>query len=197
MKFQEGILLPSDGDVATFVSMIIPKYAIDDSVVFLVVGQILDLVSPTNRLLIAYKASMDPTPTGILAKNATFKGAEEYSKEAKGTKKKNQATKPKSIDEEVFQKDVSKNSGKGALKRIKKTIPRKSTTFGSKKQLEKLYVKVTEEALIHEGEIPNQEGKNPIQEVSSIKPMKLQLKVTKRAVIKRGVSIPDSPGTKK
>lgn len=59
--------------------MTIPKYDLDDLVVFLMVGRILDsmlnLVSPTDKFLIKYKALMDPTPTGILSKKVTFEDA--------------------------------------------------------------------------------------------------------------------------
>lgn len=77
---QEGIPLPTNDDVATFAQMTITKSTMDDPVVFLVVGRIpdsmLNLVSPTNKLLIKYKASMDPNPTGIIPKNVTFEEAE-------------------------------------------------------------------------------------------------------------------------
>lgn len=52
---------------------------------------------------------MDPNPTEILSKKATFKGVEGSSKEATCTKEKKQVVKPKAVEEELSQKDVSKN----------------------------------------------------------------------------------------
>lgn len=67
--------------------MTIPKSVVDDPVVFPLVGRIpdtnLNLVSPTNKILINYKAYMDPTSTGILPKKVTFKAVDGSSKEAK------------------------------------------------------------------------------------------------------------------
>lgn len=57
----------------------------------------LNLVSPTNKLLIKYKASMDLTYTGVLPKKVTFEGAEGSSKEVKGKLKNKQSAKPKAV----------------------------------------------------------------------------------------------------
>lgn len=59
----------------------------------------LNLVSPTNNLLVKYKASMDRNPIGLLPKNITFKYIEDSSEDSQGTRMKSTA-KPKAVKKE-------------------------------------------------------------------------------------------------
>lgn len=65
----EGILIPSDVDVAQFALMTIPKIIVDDATIYPMVARIpdsmLNLVKPSNQLLVDYRSSMNPTPNGI------------------------------------------------------------------------------------------------------------------------------------
>lgn len=124
---QEGIPFPSDDEVANFAPMTIRRFAIDDPTIFHMVGRIdsmLNMVSHKNKSLIAYKASMDPNPTGILPKAVTFEAIEGSYKAAKGTKKKKQVVKPKAIEEEVIKQTVPTKSGNSVPKKTNKMLLR-------------------------------------------------------------------------
>ncbi|CAI9293778.1 unnamed protein product [Lactuca saligna] len=133
----------------TFALITIPNSTLDDLITFLVVGRtpdvMLNLVSPTNKLLIKYKDFMEPTPFGILPKKVTFEAAEGSSKEAKVMKMKKQTVKPKAVEEEVSKKFVSAKLGKGFLRKQGNIFLRESINDGFDMQPEKISKKVTNE----------------------------------------------------
>lgn len=104
--------------------MTIPKSTIDDPTIFPMAGRssdsMLNLVSPKNKLLFAYEASIDPTPTDSLPPKVTFEGAGGSSNASKVAKKKKQAAKPKEVEEEVIKQTVPTKSGKGCSIRRRK-----------------------------------------------------------------------------
>lgn len=59
-----------------FINIFILKSAIDDPLIFPVIGWIpdatLNLVSPTTSILLSYKASMNITSSGVIPKKVTF-----------------------------------------------------------------------------------------------------------------------------
>lgn len=132
--------------VATFSQLYIPKLAIDDLAMFAVVGRIpnamLNLVSPTNKILVQNKTCMDPTPTWVLPK-----AIEGTAKESQCTNKKSIA-KNKAVDKEVSKKNVSGKSGNGVSKNASKPISEKSTCVSTKKPTEKVAKVFSNQAVV-------------------------------------------------
>lgn len=140
---QEGISIPSNGDVPQFAPITIPKSNIDDPTISPMVGRVpdstLNLVShKKNNLLVSYKASMDLTPTRIIPKAVTIDATEGSSKATKGTRKKKQAIKPKEIEEKVIKQIVPTKSRKGILNKTKKIVPENNMRNNQINMLRKL-----------------------------------------------------------
>lgn len=68
---------------------------------------------------------MNPTPTSILLERVTSHSVEGLTNATKGHIKKNQAVKPKLAEEEVVKENIPTKTGKGVLKKMKKTATKK------------------------------------------------------------------------
>lgn len=79
---QTDIHVPEEAEVAQFSHLHIPKSALDDPIIFPAVRRIhdamLNLMSPSNSLLIQYEASMDTTTSCVIPKNVMFNATEEH-----------------------------------------------------------------------------------------------------------------------
>ncbi|CAI9299882.1 unnamed protein product [Lactuca saligna] len=122
---QAGIQVPEDVETTQISTLIILKDSLDDPMVFLVFGKILDvilnLVSASNQFLIQYKASLDITSFSSTLKNVTFKEVDSSSKASQVVKKKKSTLKPKVVTH-IFISEKPNGSGKtvkGVSKRKK------------------------------------------------------------------------------
>ena len=85
----------------------------------------LKLVNPSNQLLVKYQASLGSSQTSIFPPKVTSKNVEGSTKTYDGNKKKKQDANPKHVEEDVVKETIPTKTGKGVLKIMKKTTPKK------------------------------------------------------------------------
>lgn len=105
----------------------------------------LNLVSPSNSLLVQYKDSLTSTSYGVIPKKVTFKAIEGTSTDSQVVKKKSKSKPIVVVDKDVTTMTVTEKSWKSGSKKVMNVATDKTGKYGSNKEVPIISIKVVQE----------------------------------------------------